>query len=178
MLAVSPWITTTKTVEDGRSALQTAKHLYDSAVQVSDQAANGADPFKWDKAFDHNHEMSLAEIDFAQKGYSDGTQPIPEGMAEGTWYNTAVLRTKSVLEDARAFFVALENGDLATASSESFQVFQTVFGLDPNQPRRKQMNDLANVESALQDAAGRVAKALTGALAGLFRGDTPSADGK
>lgn len=178
LFAASPWIPTTKVFQSGNEALRTAKHFYDMAVQASSLAAGKADPFKWDKIFDSSYEMSLAEIDFAPKGYADDVAPAPEGMEEGTWYSQAVLRSRRALEDARALVAAFENGDLIKARNEGFQLFKELFAYSPNHPRRAMLKEFVpGIEGILDDAAGRARILLASALESLLRGDGFSSDG-
>lgn len=148
------------------------------AVQASSLAAGRADPYKWDKIFDSSYEMSLAEIDFAPKGYASDTTLIPEGMEEGTWYSKAVLRTRRELEDAREFVAALESGDLVKARNEGFELFKELFAYSPNHPRRAMLQDsIPSIEGILNGAAGKARAMLADVLAGLLRGDGVFPDG-
>lgn len=148
------------------------------AVQASSLAAGKADPYKWDKVFDSGYEMSLAEIDFAPRGYADGVIPEPEGMGEDTWHGRSVLRTRRALEDARALVAAFESGDLVKARNEGFQLFKELFAYSPNHPRRAILEGLVpDIEGILNDAAGRARILLEDVLAALLRGDGSSPDG-
>lgn len=178
LFAASPWIPTTKIYQDGYNSLQAAKYYYDVAVQVSSLAAKGTDPYKWDKAFDSAHGMSLAELDFAPKGYAEGAIPIPEGMSEDTWCSKAVLRTRRALEDARTFVVGIESGSLAEARDEGFELFKELFVYDQGSLSREELQDSeVDLESSLRDAARRARITLAGVLANLLQGDISSFDG-
>lgn len=178
LLAASPLTPTKQISQDAYESLQAAKHHYDVAIQVSSFAAKGNDPYKWDKAFDYDYGMSLAEIDLAYKGYAEGTIAVPEGMSEDTWFSKAVLRTSRALEDARKLVVEVESGGFVEARNGGFELFKRLFKFgSENQKRILHEDSRVDVKSTLDIAAGRARDMLADALAGLLGGDSSSVDG-
>jgi len=174
VVAAAPWHSVEKVSEKADAGLARARSDYDSAVQVYRMIEGGDDPFKYDKLFDPNYEMSISDLDLPR---SDAADHVSEASSTSTkdWHWKTVLRARNVLLNSEVFIKTIGTGELGRARESGYSVLEDLF----NHIRNVIDSDMgASTAEVPRQVAARSKAAIAEVVEKILRGGSVGSDGK
>ena len=175
VVAAAPWDSVEKVSERADAGRARARSDYDSALQVYRMVeVSGEDPYKYDKLFDPNYEMSISDLDLPRSDAADHVLEASAASAEA-WHGKTAQRAKHFLLDSMVFIRKIGTGELGRARESGYSILEDLF----NHIRNVMGSDMdASTAEVPRQVAARSKAAIAEAVEKILKGGNVGSDGK